>query len=326
MSRLRHTAMRKRETLAAFALLIVVNSAQSVDAQTPLPREKILASNSVTHVTYADFEAELARVPQKDQFEFLLEKQRIAKLVDNILLNRVLADEARQRGVDKDPRAIAEIRNQTEKVLAKYLGQQVQENAPKINLQALAREKYLTNPAKYKTAEAQDIWHALVQIKGRTREEALDRANMVRRRVLAGETLSNIAAEYSDDPPARETGGVLAGMQLAQLDPSFAKAIKDLPLGGVSQVFETPFGFHVARILTKDPSKTIPFEDVKVDLLHEVDTQHRLGIWEQHIQKILRDPKLSVDTAALDAIRSKIPDLSQMPKPAALKSETSARK
>ena len=62
------TRLRLGPFLAQATFILASTAAQ---AQTPLPPDKVLVSNQRTAVTYAEFEAELARIPGDDQLEFL---------------------------------------------------------------------------------------------------------------------------------------------------------------------------------------------------------------------------------------------------------------
>ena len=283
----------------------------AIHAQTAsvLPPEKVLAANQRTSVTYADFEAELARIPPRDQFEFLLDRQRLAQMVDNILLNKTLAIEARENKLDGDAKVQAEIRNQTDKVLAKYRGQQVQTSAPKIDYLPRAREIYLANPERFTTPPLHDVWHALVSIKGRTQEQARARAEEIRARLLAGESADLLATTSSDDESAKTNKGNLGRADTKNYDVRFAAAVKKLKVGEVSPVFESDYGFHVAKLREYIAPQRVAFEAVKGELLHEAESQHLLSVWENHLRQIRNDPKLFVDAEALDILRPKLPPI-----------------
>lgn len=297
-------------TIATLAASIMAGGA--AHAQAPLPPDKVLVSNSRTSVTYAEFEAELARIPAQDQFEFMLDRQRLAQLVENVLINKTLAIEAREHKLDQLPKAQAEIRVQTDKILAKYRGQQVQNESPKIDYMALARESYLANPEKTTVPEKHEVWHILVSNKGRTLEQAMARAGDIRKRLLAGESRESLAQTLSDDPSAPDNRGDLGPRELTKFAPRFADAVRKLKVGEVSPPFETDFGFHVAKLLGHIPAKRYSFDDAKRDLADEAETQHLRSVWGEYLRRIQNDPKLFVDTQALEAIRPKLPEI---PKP-----------
>ncbi len=80
----------------------------------------------------------------------------------------------------------------------------------------------------------------------RTRAEARRLAEDLLQRVLKGEDFESLAREYSDGPSAVR-GGFLGGFSRGTMAQAFEDAVFSLPIGGISQVVETPFGFHVIR-------------------------------------------------------------------------------
>jgi foldase protein PrsA len=59
------------------------------------------------------------------------------------------------------------------------------------------------------------------------------------------------AKKYSKDPNTRDEGGVLGYVVRSQLDPSFTKVAFETPVGQVSPVFRSPFGYHILKVLDR---------------------------------------------------------------------------
>jgi len=84
----------------------------------------------------------------------------------------------------------------------------------------------------------------------RTKEEALTLAQDLRARALKGEDFSALAGEFSDDRGSAAQGGSLGKFRRDQMVPEFSSAAFALEVGDVSEVVESPFGFHVIQ---RDP-------------------------------------------------------------------------
>ena len=86
------------------------------------------------------------------------------------------------------------------------------------------------------------------------RQSALDQANMVRERIMAGESFEEMAQEFSDGPSAPR-GGLIPMLPLSDLVSEYAAAASALQPGEISEVVETSFGFHVIRLNKKEGNR-----------------------------------------------------------------------
>lgn len=80
----------------------------------------------------------------------------------------------------------------------------------------------------------------------RSRDEARARAEEVRQKLQAGQDFAALAKAYSDDATGPR-GGDLGGFDQGTMVAPFEEALKALPIGGVSGIVETPFGFHILQ-------------------------------------------------------------------------------
>ena len=73
-----------------------------------------------------------------------------------------------------------------------------------------------------------------------------------RQRVINGERFSSLAALYSDDKETAIRGGELGLAPKALFWPAFSDAAVSLKAGQISQIVETPDGFHLIQMIEKN--------------------------------------------------------------------------
>lgn len=73
----------------------------------------------------------------------------------------------------------------------------------------------------------------------------------LRERIIAGEKFSTLARLYSEDPGSARKGGELGMASKSIFWPAFSDAAMSLRPGTISQIVETPDGFHIIEVIEK---------------------------------------------------------------------------
>lgn len=81
----------------------------------------------------------------------------------------------------------------------------------------------------------------------RSHDDAQKRAEECLRKIRGGAPFEDMVREYSDEPGAAERSGDLGVFERGQMVKTFADAAFALKVGEVSEVVETPFGFHIIK-------------------------------------------------------------------------------
>ncbi len=98
--------------------------------------------------------------------------------------------------------------------------------------------------------------HILVIYKGakrapktvtRSKADAKARAAEALAKLRAGATFDDLVKEYSDDAGSVDNRGSLGKFHRDDMDPAFSAAAFALQPGQVSDVVESPFGFHIIK-------------------------------------------------------------------------------
>ena len=73
----------------------------------------------------------------------------------------------------------------------------------------------------------------------------------IRERIINGDKFSTLARLYSEDPGSARKGGELGMASKSIFWPAFSDAAMSLKEGTISQIVETPDGFHIIQIIEK---------------------------------------------------------------------------
>lgn len=81
------------------------------------------------------------------------------------------------------------------------------------------------------------------------KQDALEIISAIRDSVVNTDaTLEEMARVFSDDPGSAAAGGRIENTNLSDLVPEFAAVASRLPIGDISQPFESQFGYHILRV------------------------------------------------------------------------------
>ena len=277
--------------------------------------DDVLAENATVKLTRADYEAELQRLPAEYRAAFASDPKRVTDLLNNMVLGKTLAAEARKAGLDRDPLIQRRMAMEADKVLAEAEGKHIEAlagaefDAKAADYLPKARERYLVDKEKFLLPEQRDASHVLILTEARSEAEALALAKQVEAKIAAGADFAALAREFSDDKATKVRGGHIGWFNAKQMDPDFAGAAFALKKAGdISPPVLSRFGYHVIRLDGIRPARQQTFDEVKGQIVAEMRDKY---VAEQRALKIaaLRDEAaLKVNQAAIDSLIVPLPD------------------
>ena len=132
--------------------------------------------------------------------------------------------------------------------------------------------------------------HIMVQAKPTDADEerARKRALALRDSIVAGADFAAVARKYSADAATRDSGGVVGQIPVPALPANLREPLSGLRVGEVSVPFKRDAGYHIFKLLGREPEKDYVFDDIKDDL-KEVVTNKKLEEnykrWYERIKK-----------------------------------------
>ena len=129
---------------------------------------------------------------------------------------------------------------------------------------------YQKNPEQFAQPEGVRASHILITVDGDadadTKEQARTHAADILKQLRAGGDFADLAREHSQDPGNAATGGDLGFFGRGQMVGAFERSAFALEPGQISDLVETPFGFHIIKVDEKEAGKTLALEDVRPQL------------------------------------------------------------
>lgn len=133
---------------------------------------------------------------------------------------------------------------------------------------------YDAHTAEYSKPERVHARHILLKVdEGATPEikaDARKRAEEILAKAKAGEDFEKLAKENSQDAGSAENGGDLGFFPRGQMVPDFEAVAFSLPQGGMSELVETPFGFHIIKVEAKEAAHTQPLAEVREEIVSKL--------------------------------------------------------
>jgi hypothetical protein len=182
-----------------------------------------------------------------------LEPQARAGLLEAFLEERALVIEARVRGVLAEGASAVEERRGVARLLAREV------KTPEVG-EAEIREYY----SRHEGELARPVRVSLHQILVATLNEARD----VKRRLGRDPKAFDAIARSQSKGPEAQAGGNMGVFEPGQLPAELEAVAFSLAVGATSDPVESPLGYHVLRVDSRQDASAPSFEEVR-DLIHE---------------------------------------------------------
>jgi peptidyl-prolyl cis-trans isomerase C len=302
-------------TVTAFALATLIIAADCV-AQSQKAGDEVLAENAAVKLTRSDYETDLLRVTPEMRGEFAASPKRLTMMLNTLLVDKTLAKEARDAGLDRNEEIARRLALETDRFLAQAMIGKIENDAAaafdarQADFLAAARETYVLNKEKYRRPEQISASHILFDPAKRGNDAALALAKETRAKLLAGANFAIVAAEVSDDPTAKTNGGGLGWFGPGKMDPAFTKAAFALKnAGDFSEPVQSSFGWHIIRLDGRRPPQDMPWEQARKVIMTELKQRHVVETRDAKLNAIRNDPNLKINQAAIDALVVKLPEV-----------------
>jgi peptidyl-prolyl cis-trans isomerase C len=240
-------------------------------------------------ITDRDVNAALANFNETQRRQILSDLNTRREVVNNIVDQELLIQEAEKQRLDKDKdyeAAFNAFRRQylTDRVLSKNV-------APKLS-DAAAKKYFSANRRKYSTDKVQ-IQHILLS-------DEKSATDLLRQARAKGADFQALAEAHSKDPSAKNNRGDIGSITRdAPYVETFKDAAFDGAVGSVVGPVKTQFGYHLIKIVKKEPGKTLGFDEVEARVRGDLQRE----MVRNYVIQLKKGSNVSFDDKGISALR-----------------------
>jgi parvulin-like peptidyl-prolyl isomerase len=127
----------------------------------------------------------------------------------------------------------------------------------------------------YQEDKTASVRHILLLTQGKSETEKTEihkQMEGILERARKGEDFSELAKQYTEDPGSKDNGGLYEDFGRGRMVPPFEEAAFTVPVGEISDIVETTYGYHILKIEDRK-KETRPLEEIRAEL--EADLRQR---------------------------------------------------
>jgi len=260
--------------------LISILSASAIFAQNNLKDSQIVAERGGVVLTMEDIDAALASVPPAERSALVAGNDRLQQILDTELLNKQMSQLGREMKLLESPSVQKLLTRAQEQQLSKITLERYVEGVKKQDFGVLAQEYYLTNPTEFSKPMTSVVQHILVRKNGRSASDVLLRVKEIREKIdEPNASFDALVTQYSDDASKSENGGIMTVAEAGVFVEPFEVAAHSLAKpGDISAPVETEFGTHILRLVSREPLKSQPYEEVREEIIAKLKSEYLDGV------------------------------------------------
>jgi peptidyl-prolyl cis-trans isomerase SurA len=219
--------------------------------------------------------------------------EQIANIIESIKKdNNILTEEQFQAALKGEGMTLVQLERMLERQALMQRVQAAEVNS-KISLtEEEQRQYYDAHLNEFETVPGVTLREILVAVpteKGQVNvaadEAARQKAEDLRKRILAGESFEKLAAEVSD-APSKANGGLIGPIPRAELAPEMLKRFSGMKTGDVTEVIRVGQGYEIFKLEQSIESTTLPFEAARSQAADKVFAQKHAVEMERFLTKL----------------------------------------
>ncbi len=277
------TELEDRQTAAIRARMGVDFKPEMVNDNAELKK----AIDEVTPQLLVDAIDELLLLQMGKEKGYHLSDEQFKGWLENLRKEQNLGDDQKfKAALAQEGMTIDDLRKNVEKQFVVSSVQREEVGSKLTITEEEARQYYLTHRNQFAEPATVTLREILIDVPAASKggqasisvaaqDQAEERANELRKRILAGEDFAKVAAEASS-APSKANGGLIGPINLAEVSTSLQEMINKMKPGEITPPIRTNRGVQILKLETLKPSSIPPFEsvrDIAADKVHDARQQ-----------------------------------------------------
>ena len=267
---------------------------QQVDLKSDQSDEQLRkALNEVTPQIMVDAVDQMLIVQRGKELGYKLSDEQFKTVLENIKKeNKLESDEQFQAALKQENMSMTDLRRNLEKQMIVTRVQQNEVFGRVGVSEEEARTYYDSHLNEFTTPRTIMLREILVSVPTNGRginvaqdEEAQEKADKIRQRLVAGESFDKLVGEASD-APSKANAGLIGPLSMNDLSSDLQKLVESMKVGDLSPVVRNSRGYQILKLESSTPTETMPFDQARQQISDRVVTGKRSEEFAKYLVKL----------------------------------------
>ncbi len=289
-----------QSTVLSIALIACGDEESTTETKSPLVTVNgdVIATVEGTPIGSEDFATLAARKAPANGEELSLEQRK--EIVDDLVIEELLYQEALTQGYDQDPKV--------KKVMVNALiRKEIYDSVKNSDFSDAELEAYYTEHIEDFTVPAKvQIYNILIKVTDdRSDEDAKSKAERLHAQIKKDPTKFRDVAKEESESPYKRRGGDIGYVPLTGkpgLDQEVVDKAFEMRVETLAAPFKTKSGWNIVYIPAKREAKDRSFTQMKGSVLRKVKNEKVKEMYDNYTVKIRSGKSVSIDDAALQSV------------------------
>jgi peptidyl-prolyl cis-trans isomerase SurA len=266
---------------------------QDLGAASPDSPELRKAVAEVTPELILNAVDELLLVQRGRELGYAMGDEQFQSILENIKKeNKIETEEQFQAALKQEGLTLAELRRSLERQMLISRVQQTEVMGKIAVTEEESKAYYEKHKDEFTTPSTLTLREILIEVPSSDKgvnvgleEEAKNKAEGIRKRLLEGEPFPRLAADFSD-APSKANGGLIGPIDSSDLAPALRDMLRKMKVGEITETIRTTRGYQILKLETRTEEVVRSYDAARDDISDRVAEEKRRGEMQRYIEKL----------------------------------------